>query len=195
MKLLKNITVSAFLLLLMGGISLQTASAQGPTLSKVTLTEYSDYQCPACAYFHPIVDSLKKTFGGQLKVNFRYYPLNSHQYAALAARAAEAARQQGAFYAMHSMLFENQQQWASSANPQAAFINYARKIGLDVGQFKEDLNAAETQRAVMEEKKEGRQMGVNSTPTFFINGSKVNRNPPTFKDFKALIESYIQEGS
>lgn len=160
--------------------------------AKLTLTEYSDYQCPACAYFHPIVDSLKKTYGNDLNVVYKDFPLNSHQFAALAARAAEAAKNQGKFLEMHNMIFENQRQW-SSGNAEARFIGYAKELGLDIEQFKADLNAAETQKAVMEEKQEGIQMGVDSTPTFFINGEKVQQNPPSYQDFKALIDVYMKE--
>ncbi|MDX1637983.1 MAG: thioredoxin domain-containing protein [Balneolaceae bacterium] len=159
----------------------------------LVLTEFSDYQCPACAYYHPIVEKLKQDMGDKLKVEYRYYPLNSHQFAALAARAAEAARNQGKFKEMHNMLFENQKSWSSSGNPQATFISYAKGLGLDVNQFREDLNAAETQKAVMEQKREGENMGVNSTPTFFINGFKVQQTPRNYEQFKALLESQIPE--
>ncbi|MGK7371709.1 MAG: DsbA family protein [Candidatus Halalkalibacterium sp. M3_1C_030] len=177
------------------GSNQNDATAQeSNTTAKITLTEYSDYQCPACAYFHPIVDSLKKTYGNELEVVYKDFPLNSHQYAALAARAAEAAKKQGKFIEMHNKLFENQQQW-SSGNAQARILGYAKDIGLDMEQFKEDLNAAETQKAVMEEKQEGVQMGVDSTPTFFINGEKLQQNPPSFQDFKALIDVYMKDSN
>lgn len=179
-------------LLMSCGSKENEATAQENTSAKIILTEYSDYQCPACAYFHPIVDSLKANYGDELKVEYKDFPLNSHQFAALAARAAEAAKNQDKFLQMHKKLFENQQQW-SSGNAEARFIGYAKDIGLDIEQFKADLNAAETQKAVMEEKQEGIQLGVNSTPTFFINGEKVQQNPPTFEDFKALIDVYMKE--
>lgn len=162
--------------------------------AKLTLTEYSDYQCPACAYFHPIVDSLKKTYGNELEVVYKDFPLNSHQFAALAARAAEAAKNQDKFLEMHNKIFENQRQW-SSGDAEARFVGYANEIGLDIEQFKQDLNAAETQKAVMEEKQEGVQMGVDSTPTFFINGEKLQQNPPSYEDFKALIDVYMKESN
>lgn len=177
------------------GSNQNDATAQeSNTSAKITLTEYSDYQCPACAYFHPIVDSLKKTYGSELEVVYKDFPLNSHQYAALAARAAEAAKKQGKFIEMHNKLFENQQQW-SSGNAQARILGYAKDIGLDMEQFKQDLNASETQKAVMEEKQEGIQMGVDSTPTFFINGEKIQQNPPSYQDFKALIDVYMKDSN
>lgn len=170
-----------------------TAQQQTETTAKVTLTEYSDYQCPACALYHPIVDSLKKEFGADLNIEYKYFPLNSHQYAALAARAAEAARNQGKFLEMHYKLFENQRQWANSNNPISSIINYARELNLDMDKFTDELNAAETQQVVMEEKQAGLQLGVNSTPTFYINGEKVEQNPRTYDAFKSMIQEYMNE--
>lgn len=160
---------------------------------KVVLTEYSDYQCPACAYFHPIVEKLKQNMGDKLQVNLRFFPLSSHRYAALAARAAQAAKNQGKFHEMHSMLFENQEQWSTSSNPAMEIVNYAREIGLDMDQFTEDLNSAETQETVMAQKEEGEDRGVNSTPTFFIDGEKVEPLPKTYEEFEALIQQRLEE--
>lgn len=161
--------------------------------AEVVLTEYSDFQCPACGYFYPMVEKLKEEYGDKLEVNYRHFPLNSHQFAALAARAAEAARNQGEFDAMHDRLFENQQSWSSSGNPQAVFTGYAQDIGLDMQQFKNDLNSAETQQTVMEQKQEGQNRGVNSTPTFFVNGDMVQQMPRSYEQFKTIIESAMQE--
>lgn len=172
-----------------GRLSAQDTGSSGA----VTLVEYSDYQCPACAYFHPIVKKLKDHFGDRLKVEYRYFPLNSHQYAALAARAAQAAKNQDKFLQMHNMLFENQDRWASAGNPQSIFTGYAKKIGLNLDQFQNDLNAAETQKTVMEERQQGRNMGVDATPTFFINGEKMMQLPQSFEEFKALVEIYMGE--
>jgi protein-disulfide isomerase len=123
----------------------------------------------------------------------KYFPLNSHQYAALAARAAQAAKNQGKFYEMHSLLFENQKRWSGSGSPSSIFVSYARDLDLDVDKFKNDLNAAETQKIVMEQRQEGRNAGVNATPTFFIEGEKVDPLPRNFQEFDQLIQQYIEE--
>lgn len=169
-------------------VSAQSSDAQ----ADVVLTEYSDYQCPACAYYNPIVEELKKEFGDQLKVEYRFFPLNGHQYGALSARVAQAAKNQDKFMEMHNKLFENQQRWSSHGNPQDIFVNYAREIGLDVEQFKKDMNAADTQRTVMEDKEQGQAAGVNATPTFFINGDKIEQNPRNIEEFKQLVKVYIE---
>jgi protein-disulfide isomerase len=191
--LLKLAILSLFLISCGSQQNEASAQQQTETNAKVTLTEYSDYQCPACAYFHPIVDSLKQEFGTDLNIEYKYFPLNSHQYAALAARAAEAARNQGKFLEMHNMLFENQRQWSTSNNPISSIINYARELNLDMDKFTDELNAAETQQIVMEEKQAGVQLGVNSTPTFYINGEKVEQNPRTYDAFKSMIQTYMDE--
>lgn len=171
----------------------QTSGADSAEDVTVVLTEYSDFQCPACAYFFPIVEKLKKNYGDKLEVNYRYFPLNSHQYAMLAARAAESARNQGKFKEMHDLLFENQRQWSSSGNPQPMFVNYAKKLGLNINQFEEDLNSAETQRVVLEQKKAGEERGVTSTPTFYINGEQIVSLPQNYEQFKALVDIYMKE--
>lgn len=163
--------------------------------SEVTLVEYSDYQCPACAQYHPVVEQLKNDFGDRLTVEYRYFPLNSHPHAAIAARAAESAKKQGKFLELHNLLFENQRSWSSSSNPQSIFIGYAEQLGMDVDQFRQDLNASETQRAVMEEKQGGQQQGVNSTPSFMINGEMIEQNPRSYEEFKELIGSYLDDQS
>lgn len=194
---MKKLTATLFAaaLIFMGAGILTTTSAQNSSDSDVsiTITEYSDYQCPACAYFHPMVKKLKEQFGNQINIELKYYPLNSHQYAALAARAAESAKNQGKFLEMHNRLFENQNQWAKSGNPTPIFVNYARDIGLDIEQFKEDLNSGETQRAVMEQKQVGANMGVNSTPTFIIEGEQLDPLPRSYAQFEQVVEQYLNE--
>lgn len=171
----------------------QAQDGEGESEAPVVMTEYSDYQCPACGYFHPIVKKLKEEFGEQLHINYKFFPLNSHQYAALSARAAQAARNQDKFLEMHNMLFEGQQRWSSSPNPQPIFMSYAREIGLDMNRFRSDLNSAETQRTVMEEKREGQNMGVNATPTFIINGTMLETPPSTFEEFRQVIQGYLDK--
>lgn len=170
-----------------------TTAQENSSDQPITIVEYSDYQCPACAYFHPIVEKLKDKYGDQIEFEMKYFPLNSHQYAALAARAAQAAKNQGKFYEMHSLLFENQKRWSGSGSPTSLFVNYARELDLDVDQFKNDLNASETQKVVMEQRQEGRNAGVDATPTFFIEGDKVDPLPRNFEQFDQLLQQYVGE--
>ncbi|NGP88599.1 DsbA family protein [Fodinibius halophilus] len=189
---MKKVISICFVIFVMS-LGMGTAQAQSDSseVTKITITEFSDYQCPACASYHPFVKKLKKELGDQIELKLKHYPLNMHQFAALAARAAESAGNQDKFYEMHNMLYENQQHWSNSVNPAPIFENYAKKLGLDMKEFRNDLNAAETQKAVMEEKKEGRKMGVNSTPTFFIEGEKLDPLPRSYNAFKKVVEKYL----
>lgn len=194
---MKKVAITCVLIagLIMGmGAWSQTTAQESPSdQSTITIVEYSDYQCPACAYFHPIVEKVKDKYGDQVEFKMKYFPLNSHQYAALAARAAQAAKNQGKFYEMHSLLFENQKRWSNSGSPTSLFVNYAQQLNLDIDRFKNDLNAAETQKVVMEQRQEGRSAGVNATPTFFIEGEKVDPLPRNFPEFDKLVQQYIEE--
>jgi protein-disulfide isomerase len=192
-KLTATLFAAVFLFMSTGVFSTTTAQSGSESDVSITITEYSDYQCPACAYFHPMVKKLKEQFGDQINLELKYYPLNSHQYAALAARAAESAKNQGKFLEMHNKLFENQNQWSNSGNPTPLFVNYARDIGLDIKQFKEDLNSGETQRTVMEQKQVGANMGVRSTPTFIIDGEQLDPLPRTYAQFEQVVKQYLNE--
>src|SRR5690625_3252499 len=123
----------------------------------------------------------------------RFYALYSQRNGTLATGDTQSARNQDKFHEMHSLLFENQKQWSTSSNPAMAIVNYAREIGLDINQFTDDLNAAETQETVMEQKEEGADMGVSSTPTFFIDGEEVDPLPKNYEEFKTLVEKRLQE--
>ncbi len=195
---MKRLSITFFLIagFLMGSGAMQQTQAQSETEQKaITITEYSDYQCPACAYYHPMVKKLKAQFGDRINLELKYYPLNSHQYAAVAARAAQAAKNQGKFLEMHNLLFEHQKQWSSSGNPTPMFVNFARELNLDIGQFKDELNAGETQKIVMEEKQEGRRAGVNATPTFFIEGNKLDPLPRSYNQFEQAVQKYLNENA
>lgn len=158
---------------------------------KVEIVKYSDFQCPACKYFVSIEEKLKEEYGDKVKITYKHFPLNMHEFAQLAARASEAAKAQGKFQEMHDLIFEGQEQWARG-NAEGMFIGYAKKLDLNMDQFKEDLNSASTQNIVMKDKQQGLDLSVNSTPTFFINGAKLENNPRTYGGFKAIIESQMK---
>ncbi|MGM0546713.1 MAG: DsbA family protein [Bacteroidota bacterium] len=188
---MKKLVTLLIVMFVGAGIANQVAAQNGSEKQTITMTEYSDYQCPACAHFHPIVEKLKEKYGDQIELELKYFPLNSHQYAALAARAAEAAKNQDKFKEMHNLIFENQQRWSNSSSPTSIFVSYAEEIDLDIDQFKNDLNSAETQKTVMEQKQEGRSAGVNATPTFFIDGQKVDSLPRSFEEFDQLVQQHL----
>ena len=177
--------------LLLSFAAINFADAQDremPELPVLKITKFSDYQCPACKYYGQMLDQAKEEYGDRIEVIYKNYPLRMHQHANLAARAAEAAREQGKFIEMHEMLFTGQEQW-SRGNAEAIFIGYAQDLELDMDKFKEDLNSARLNRRVLADKREGTALGVTSTPTFFIDGKKVERLPNNYAGFKAMIDS------
>lgn len=170
-----------------------TNHVKGEGASGVTLTEYGDFECPACAQYYPIVKQVYEKYKGDIKLQFRNFPLfQIHQNAIAAARAAEAADMQGKFWEMHDKLYENQQAWTTSRSPQNEFEGYAKELGLNVEKFKTDLKSRTTNDRVQADIREGNRLKVESTPTFFIDGKKIS-NPGGLEDFNKVIEAAIEQ--
>jgi protein-disulfide isomerase len=139
---------------------------QGPANALVTLVEYGDYECPYCGRAYPIVKEIQRRLGDQLCFVFRNFPLSEmHPNAQQAAEAAEVAGAQREFWAMHDMLFENQQ-----ALELEDLRGYAQAIGLDSARFDREMEAHTAAARVREDFISGARSGVNGTPTFYING-------------------------
>lgn len=142
--------------------------AQGAPDAPLVLIEYGDYQCRLCGQAYPAVKALQERFGSELRFVFRNMPLSrTHPEAQLAAEAAEAAGAQGKFWEMHDALYENQH----SLGPEL-IRELARKIGLDMQRFEEDLAERRFRQRVRQDFLGGVRSGVNGTPTFFINGER-----------------------
>ncbi len=151
----------------------------------VVLTEYSDFQCPACGAYYPMVKQLGKEFKN-LAIVYRHFPLPQHDNARPAAQAAEAAGKQGKFWEMHDMLFENQEFWSVSPNPEEAFNTYAEKLGLDMEKFKTDVKSATAKTKITSDYQSGASE-VDGTPSFFLNNQKI-KNPRTYEEFRNIIQ-------
>lgn len=139
---------------------------QGPIDAPLALVEYGDYECPYCGDAHPIVKAIQERLGSQLCFAFRNFPLATmHPHAKHAAEAAEAAGAQGKFWEMHDTLFENQDALAD-----AYLEEYASALGLDAKRLMDEVRAGAHGGRVREDFRGGARIGVNGTPTFFING-------------------------
>lgn len=159
----------------------------------VTLIEYSDFQCPACAAYHSVLKQLNEEFGQDLLIIYRHYPLRqAHKHAELAARAAEAAGKQGKFWEMHDKLFENQSDWSEERKAEEIFIEYAQSLDLNLDQFKSNLDSSEIKDKVTRDYQSGLRLGVSSTPSFFLNKLKL-RNPQNYEEFKGLVQAAISK--
>ena len=144
----------------------QRDHVQGPASAPVTLVEYGDYQCPYCGMAYPIVQSMQRSLGNELRFVFRNFPLrDAHPDAEHAAEAAESAGAQGKFWEMHDTLFENQDRLEDRA-----LIGYAEEIGVDAEQVARELDEGTWASRVREDFRSGVRSGVNGTPTFFVNG-------------------------
>ena len=163
--------------------------SRGAENAPVVLEEYSDFQCPACAAYYPIVKQLSEEMQGTLKVVYRHFPLRSiHKNSDVATRAAEAAGEQGKFFEMHDILFERQNNWSPDINPSVLFFTYAKELNLDSEAFKAAYKSSDIKKRVERDYQSGIQRGVDSTPTFFLNGKKIEQNPRSYDEFKALLE-------
>jgi protein-disulfide isomerase len=136
----------------------------------VTLLEYGDYQCPACGRAHVVLGELLQRAGDVTRLVFRNFPLTQlHPRARDAAQAAEAAASQGRFWPMHSMLFENQH----ALGPEA-LLSYARALDLDLPRFVDELQRGAHLPRIQRDVRAGVRSGVNGTPTFFIDGERLD---------------------
>src|SRR5579884_4101375 len=162
---------------------------RGPANAPVTLTEFGDYECPSCGFYAPLVLELLHRFPTQLKVEFHHFPLVSiHQWAMAAALAAEAAGEQGKFWEMHDLLYQNQAKWSRSNNAETEFVAYAGQLGLNVNQFMQSMRSPEVQQRVLQDVTRAQDAKINETPTFYINGQKVTTRPNSADEFSKLIQ-------
>lgn len=161
----------------------------GSPSARVTIVEFGDFQCPACKAAHPAVKQILNEYPDDVYFVFRHYPLPMHRNAKIAAYAAEAAGEQGQFFEMHDLLYENQEEWAESTGPMDIFNEFATELGLDLTQFAEDIKKEEIASGVSNDQKDGNLVGVSATPTFYINGKQAFKGVPSYSDFKTALEA------
>jgi len=156
-----------------------TQHVEGQGKAGVTLVEYGDYECPFCQQYYPTVKQVVSDLGQDIHFQFRNFPLVSiHRNAFAAARAAEAADQQGKFWQMHDALYENNDPngasgWVASNDPSTFFNQFAQQIGLNVTQFKQDFASSKVNDLVNADMAEGNRLGITGTPTFYLDGKQV----------------------
>lgn len=154
-----------------------TPHTKGKADAKVTVVEFSDLQCPACSAAEPAVQSVLSKYGDSVFFVYRHFPLRTvHVHAAEAARASEAAQKQGAFWAFHDKLFATQEAWAAEKDPAAKFIQYAGELKLNTDQFAKDLKDSSLDARVTADERDANTVGVNATPTFYVNGLATETN-------------------
>lgn len=213
-KILGSIVI-ATVVLLVGGIFLLSRSASGPAditgtevlqidyskgeklgsdSAKVKVVEFSDFQCPACQAVEPIVKKIRTSYSSsQVQVIYRHFPLPQHAYGRQAAIYAEAAGEQGKFWEMHDILFDTQTEWSGldEKGATAFFLGLAKQLNLDENKINQAITDNGLKARIDEDTAEGNRLGVNSTPTFFVNGRKVNMQ--SFDDLTAAVEQELKK--
>lgn len=158
----------------------------GGANAKVVINEFSDFQCPFCSRAKDIVNQIKQFYGDKVKVSFRHFPLDQgHPEATPAAIASECAKDQGKFWEYHDKLFDNQKEL-----PSKPYLKLAQELSLDMAKFEPCLQDAKVADRVKADFEAGKTLGVDSTPTFYVNGKKVAGALP-FEQFKAIIDEEL----
>ncbi len=161
--------------------TVEDAPSRGAPMAKVTIVEFSDFECPHCGAAHPELVQLLRTFDGSVRLVYRYFPLSGHVRSMPAARAAEAARLQGKFWEMHDRLFEHQRDLGDED-----LKKYAQEVGLDMARFQSDMSSETVEKRIEASKQEGVKLGVEATPSFYVNG-RLFREPPR------ALAAYLRE--
>lgn len=141
---------------------------EGSDSAKVTVVEFSDFQCPSCKAAEPVVESLINKYGPNLRFVYRHFPLPSHQFAFGAAEAAEAAGLQGKFWEMKAGLFKESPDLGKDK-----LVQLAKDLGLNMDKFTKDFDSDAVRQKVLNDQNDGNNLGVNATPTFYVNGAQI----------------------
>jgi len=175
-----------------GNITREDSHMTGKQGAKVTVVEFGDYQCPACGAAHPLLKQILAAYKDNPDFNFVFmnFPLPMHPNAQVSAEAAEAAGEQGKFWQMHDKIYENQKQWSESPNALDIFVGYAGELSLDTAKFKAAVEQRKFQSIIDADQSKGDELGVNATPTFYINGDK-QAGIASFDSFKTIIDGYL----
>jgi protein-disulfide isomerase len=161
----------------------------------VTLEEFGDFQCPPCGQFAGFVQELLKEYDSRLRVVFRNFPLSAHEHARDAALAAEAAGFQGKFWEMYDTLYREQAVWSKAPNAPELFESYAGTIGVNLGQFKKDVDSDKARERVDSDEALADSLGIKVTPTVFINNHPVDPKDKNPEGIRAEINAALQAKS
>jgi protein-disulfide isomerase len=171
-------------------IPVGSSPVKGPQDAKVTIAEFSDFQCPFCAQSASLVDQVLQQYPREVKFVYKHYPLPPamHPQAMPAAKAAVAAQKQGKFWEMHDKMFQNFRQLTNDK-----YKEFAQELGLDVAKFEKDFDSPEVQKQIDDEMAVARAADVTGTPTFFVNGKRVGTR--SVEGFKEMIDAALKGGA
>ncbi len=169
-------------------IELGSSPIKGPAGAKITIVEFSDFECPFCKRGRDIMQQVMKMYPNDVRIAFKHLPLDFHANAEPASRAAIAAGNQGKFWEMYNALFDNQ---AKLKDGDALFDAQAKALGLNMEKFKADMNSAETKKIIADDKEIASKNGIQGTPAFFVNGIGVRGAYPP-EHFKKIIDRLLE---
>jgi protein-disulfide isomerase len=191
MKLFDDLKAKANFQLLLEEPRVQVAATgpgRGPENAKVTIVEFSDFECPYCSKAEESVTQVMEKYEGKIRLVFRHFPLSFHAHAPKAAEAAMCANEQGKFWEMHKQLFANRTALAIED-----LKKHAGSIGLDQAKFDACLDGDKMKSVVEKDTKDGTEVGVSGTPAFFINGKLLSGAQP-FSEFEKVIDAELKKG-
>ena len=165
---------------------------RGNPNAPVTLEEFGDFQCPPCGSFATFSEQLLKEYDSRLRIVFRNFPLSAHEHAREAALAAEAAGFQGKFWEMYDVLYREQVFWTYAPNTRELFESYAGTIGLNLNQFKEDMDGEKARERVDSDHALGDSLGVKVTPALFINNEPLDPKDKSPEGLRAAIKAALE---
>jgi len=161
--------------------------------AKVTVVEFLDFECEACGAQYPILEQIREDYDGQINFVIRYFPLDGHSNSRPAAAAVEAAAQQGALEEMYARMFETQAEWGESQESQVdVFTGFAEELDLDMSEFTETMESDATAERVQADFDDGVGLGVQGTPTIFVNGVETS-TMPSYEELFSMIEADLEE--
>jgi protein-disulfide isomerase len=166
-----------------------TGPAVGPATAPITIVEFSDFQCPFCSRLAPTIEQVKQKYGDKVRIVFRQFPLNFHQFAQKAAEASLCANEQGKFWQMHDAMFQNQQNLAVEQ-----LKAKAAELGLNADQFNTCLDQGKFVSQVAADLEAGTKAGVNGTPAMFINGRFLSGAQPLGEITKVIDDELQRKG-
>ena len=162
-----------------------------PPGASVTFVEFLDFECEGCRSAYPLVEQLRDEYGDRVEFVLRYFPLSGHFNAERAARAVEAAAQQGRLEAMYHRMYETQADWGEASTPaDDVFRGFASQLGLDMTAYDEAYDDPATLERIRLDQQDGRELGVQGTPTFFVDGAQVVVRSPD--DLRNAIEAALE---